>query len=121
MLHPIESLAQSVGVLGLLQVRFSSESEAAPVILIHRDDVYRNVAGRRIVLQPAQNQPAGHIGQPDIQRNRGGPQFASQVQPFIAARGDDAFKATLATQLDQKRDESHIVLDEEEDLVAGCN
>ena len=86
-LNPVERLAQSVGVLGLLQVRFGSERQAAPVILIHRYDVDRDVAGRRIVLQPAQHQPAGHIGQPDVQSDRGGPQLASQVQTLYRREG----------------------------------
>ena len=64
-----ERLAQRLlrGRLG--QEVEGAEPEAALPVLVHRDDVDRDVAGGRVVLEPVEDGPAVHVGQAEVERD----------------------------------------------------
>ena len=49
-----------------------AEPEAALPVLVDRDDVDRDVAGGRVVLEPVEDGPAVRVGQPEVERDGGG-------------------------------------------------
>ena len=59
--------------------------EAVLAVLVQRDDLHRNVAGQRIVLELAQHRPAQHVGQEDVERDRGRLELLGEIERVGAA------------------------------------
>ena len=85
--RPVDELVQRGERLGerflggrLGQEVDGAQPEPALPVLLHRDDVHRDVAGGRVVLQPVEDGPAIGIGKPQIERDRGGLVLPGQRQ-----------------------------------------
>ena len=70
------------------------------------DDVDRNVARLRIVLQPIEHRPSVAIGQPNVERDRVGFVASSQPQRGVALSGDQTFETFFAREVEQDLRES---------------
>ena len=87
-------------------------------VFVQRDDLDRNVPRQRVVLELAQHGPAEHVGQEDVERDRGGLELLGQIQRLRAARGDQDLEALVAGEIDQHARVMRVVLDDQEDGIA---
>ena len=94
-----------------------AEPESPLPVLLDRDDVHRDVARRRIVLEPVQNRPAIGVGQPQVQRHRGRLVLARQRQRPVGALRHQPLEPAVARQVQQDLREVGVVLRDEEDAV----
>ena len=110
-------------VLGdrFFQVGHGAQGQAAPAVFVAGDDVHRNVPRRGIVLQPIENRPAGHVGQGDIERDGAGVELAREGERGGAAQRDQRLDAAIVRQVDQDAGEGDVVLDDQQDRIAGVN
>ena len=92
--------------------------EAAPLGIEARHDVDRDVAGRRIVLQPIEQHPAVDVGQPQVERDRVGLDDARELERLRAGVRDDALEAGVARGLEDRHREAEVVLDDEQHAIA---
>ena len=110
-------------VLGdrLFQVSHGAQRQAAAPVFVAGDDVHRNVPRGRIVLQPVENRPAGHIGQADVERDGARLELARQRQRGAAAQRHQRLDAAVVRQVHQDAREGDIVLDDQQhrDRPAG--
>ena len=83
------------------------------------DDVHRNVAGGRIVLQAVQNGPAGHVGKIDVQRDGAGLELARQRQGGAPRSATSAFNAAIVRQVHQDAREGDVVFDDQQRRIPG--
>ncbi len=88
-------------------------------VLVERDDLHRDVPGQRIVLELAQHGPAQHVRQEHVERDRGRLVLLGEIERFGAARGDQHLEALVAGEIDQHPRIMRIVLDDQQDGVAG--
>ena len=88
-------------------------------VFVERDDLDRNVPRQRIVLELAQHRPAEHVGQEDVERDRGRLELLGEVQRLRAARRDQNLEALVAGEVDQHPRIMRVVLDDQENGVAG--
>ena len=88
-------------------------------VFVERDDLHRNVPGQRIVLELAQHGPAQHVRQEHVERNRGRLELLGEFERLGAARRDQHLEALVASQIDQDPRIMRIVLDDQQDGVAG--
>src|SRR5579885_2824418 len=103
---------------GLFQVRHGAEGQAAPPVLVAGNDVNRDVAGHRIVLQAVEDRPPRHVRQRDIESNGAGLEFAGQAEGRSAAKRHQHLDAALVGQLDQDAGKSDVILDDEQYRIA---
>src|SRR5579885_2162124 len=103
---------------GLFQVRHGAEGQAAPPVLVAGNDVNRDVAGHRIVLQAVEDRPPRHVRQRDIESNGAGLEFAGQAEGRSAAKRHQHLDAALVGQLDQDAGKSDVNLDDEQYRIA---
>ena len=68
-------------------------------IFVERDDLHRDMAGQRVLLELAQHRPAEHVGQEDIERDRGRLELLGQLQRVDATRRDQHLEATVAREV----------------------
>ena len=64
-----EGLVERFAVDRLRQVGHGAETHPAMRLVGHRDDVDRNMARRRVVLETVEHRPAVHAGQIDVERD----------------------------------------------------
>ena len=114
------SLSDSL-VAGLVRKSMAPEPEAALPVLLDRDDVDRDVPGGRVVLEPVEDGPAVRVGQPEIERDGGRLVLPGQRQRPVGALGHEPLEAPVARQVEQDLGEGGIVLDDEQDPVAGLD
>ena len=76
------------------------------------------MAGARVVLQAVQNDPAGHVRQSEVERDRGRVCRLCQLERHLAPRGDQTLEAHLVGHLEQDRGELGVVFDDQEEPVA---
>ena len=88
-------------------------------VLVERDDLHRNVPGQRIVLELAQHGPAEHVGQEHVERDRGRLELLGELERLGAARRDQHLEALVAGEIDQHARIMRVVLDDQQDGVAG--
>ena len=105
-------------VAGLVRKSIAPSRRPALPVLLHRDDVHRDVPGGRVVLQPVENGPAVRVGQPEVERDRGRLVLPGQRQRPVRALGDQPLEAAVAGQVQEDLGEVGIVLGDEEDPVA---
>ena len=106
--------------------RLVDEGEGAagkPVlaILVERDDLHRNMPGQRVLLELAQHVPAQHVGQEHVERDRGRLILLGEIERIVAAHRQQRLEALVAGQIDQDAGVMRIVLDDEQDGVAGLD
>ena len=61
----------------------------------------------------AENRPTEHIGQEDIERDRGGTELPCQGKTHCAFGGDDPLEALISRQPQENAGEMRIVLNDE--------
>ena len=87
-------------------------------VFVQRDDLHRNVAGQRILLELAQHRPAEHVGQEHVERDRGRLELLGQIQRIDAAHRDQHLEAVIAREIHDHARVVRIVLDDQQDAVA---
>ena len=65
---------------------------------LKRNDLHRNVAGRGIKLEVIEHRPAQHIGQENVEGDRGGQVLPREDKPLLAALGHNSLKSLVARQ-----------------------
>ena len=86
-----------------------------------RDDVHRDVARAGIVLQAIEHVPAVEARQIEVERDRVGPMLARHLQADVAAHRREHAEVVLAAEIHQDPREGVIVLDDQQDAVAGLD
>ena len=81
------------GVVGLVTKAEGPPREAMLTIFVERDDLNRNMARQRILLKLTENGPAEHVGQKDVERDRGRLKLLGEHQRIGAAHGHDRLEA----------------------------
>ena len=76
---------------------------------------------RRIELEVVEHRPAEHVGQEDVERDRGRAILARERERLLAAVGDDALEALVARDPEQDARVVRIVLDDQQDGVARAD
>ena len=77
--------------------------------------------GGEVVLEPVEHAPAVDVGQADVERDGVGLVLAGQRQRGGAERGDQPLEALLAGGLEQEPGERQVVLDDQQQRVAGLD
>ncbi len=95
--------------------------ETVLAVFVERDDLHRNVPGQRILLELAEHVPAQHVGQEHVERNRGRLILFGEIERIVAAHRQQRLEALVARQIDQDAGIVRIVLDDEQDGVAGLD
>ena len=88
-------------------------------ILVQSHDLNGNVPRQWILLKMAQDRPAQHVGQEDIQRDRGGIVFARQFQRFGAACRNQYFEAVIVGQIHHRPQVIGIIFHDQQDRIFG--
>ena len=88
-------------------------------VFVQRDDLDRDVARQRIVLELAQHRPAEHVRQEDVERDGRGLILLGEIERLGAARGDQDLEALVARQIDQHARVMRVVFDDQKNGVAG--
>ena len=107
----VEGRAQFVLRDRFFEIGYGSQSQAAAAILDSGDDMNGNVARFRVVLQPVEDGPAGHVGQVDVERDGAGLELAGQRQRRVAAESDQGPNAPFPRKVEKNPGERGIVLD----------
>src|SRR3984885_8209685 len=81
--------------------------------------MYRNVTGGRIVFQPVQNGPAGHVGKTNVERDRARLEFSRQSEGDAAAKSNQRLQVMLVGEIKQDTREGEIILDDQQHLIIG--
>ena len=95
-----------------------AQPEAALPVLLHRDDVHRDVPGGRVVLEPVEDGPAVRVGQPEIEGDGGRLVLARHGQRAVRALGHQPLESPVPRQVQEDLGEVGIVLRDEQDAVA---
>ena len=107
------------GVVGLVTNENAPRAKPVLAILVERDDLHRNVPGQRVLLELAQHGPAQHVGQEHVERHRGRLVLLGEIERVGAAHRDQHLEALVARQVDQDARIVRIVLDDQQDRIAG--
>ena len=90
-------------------------------ILVERDDLHRDMPGERILLELAEHVPAQHVGQEHVERHRGRLILLGEIERIVAAHRQQHLEALVAGEVDQDARIVRIVLDDEQDGIAGLD
>ena len=106
--------------------RLGDEREGAArqrvlAILVERDDLHRDVARQRVLLELAEHGPTQHVGQEHVERHRGRLVLLGQIERVGAARRDQHLEALVAGEVEDDARIMRIVLDDQQDAVAGLD
>ena len=106
--------------------RLVDESEGAArqamlAIFVERDDLHRNMPGERVLLELAEHVPAQHVGQEHVERYRGRLILLGEIERIVAAHRQQCLEALVAREIDQDAGVMRIVLDDQQDGVAGLD
>jgi len=101
--------------------RERAAGKAVLAILVERDDLNRNMPGERILLELAQNRPAQHVGQEHVERHRRGLVLLGEVEGIGPPHRHQHLEALVARQLDHDARVVRVVLDNEQDRIAGLD
>ena len=124
-LREVLDLAQGVGD-AFARRRLGDERERParqPVlaIFVERDDLHGDMAGKRILLELAEHIPAEHVGQEDVERDCGRLILLGEIERVVAAHGEQHLEALVAGEVEQDAGVMRIILDDEQDAVAGLD
>ena len=89
-LEAVEGGLEAVGGRRLDEVGERAVGEAVLALLVHRDDLHRDVPRGRVELEVVQHRPAEHVGQEDVQRDGVGVELPGQGKARRALGGHDA-------------------------------
>src|SRR5579863_614756 len=83
--------------------------------------MHRDMPGGRIVFQPVENRPAGHVGQIDVQGDGARGEFPGQSQRGSASKSNQDLDAPVVREVHQDSRKGDIVFDNQQDRVAGAD
>ena len=118
--------ARQRGVDAFGRRRLGDEGEGAArqrvlAVLVERDDLHRDVPRQRVLLELAQHRPAQHVGQEHVERHRGRLELLGQIERIGAAHRHQHLEALVAREIHQHARVVRIVLDDQQDGVAGLD
>src|SRR5215468_1257650 len=90
-------------------------------ILVERDDLHRDMTRKRIELELAQHRPSEHVGQEDVERNRGWLELPREFDSIGAKRCDQHFEALVASEVDHDTRVMRIVFYDQQYVVSGLD
>ena len=90
-------------------------------VLVERDDLHGDVARQRILLELAEHRPTQHVGQEHVERDGGRLELLGQIERVAAACRDQHLKALVAGEIQDHARVVRIVLDDQQDGVAGLD
>ena len=117
-LDAIERQLEVFGRRRLHQIGERSVRETMLALFLDRQHLDRNVPRRGIELQVVQHRPAQHVGQEDVERDRGRTILLGEQEGRLAAVGHDALEALVARQSEQYPGIVRIVVHDQQDVVA---
>ncbi len=111
------AMFEAIGGGGLADVRERAAREAVLPVLVERHDLDRDVPRRGIALQVTEHRPPQHIRQEYIERNRGRPVFANEIERVGARGGVEHLEAVRAGKVDDHPRVARIVFHDQHDMV----
>ena len=81
---PAKASSSALPGHGLLQEGEGPQLHPPLPTVVDGDDVDRDVAGARVVLQAVQDDPAVHVRQAQVERDGRRPEFVRQLQRHLA-------------------------------------
>ena len=109
---------ESLGGDGFVQVGESAALKTVLAFLFHGDDLHRDVACGRVLLEMAQDRPSQHVRQENVQTDGSGLEFPRQRQSHTAAHSHQAFEALVACQPQQDPRVMWIIFDNQQHGIA---
>ena len=110
---------QALGAGRLVDVGEGAARQALLTILVHGQDLHRDVARLERALELAEHVPAQHVGQEDIERHGVGLVFLGKLQRLGAPHGDQRLHAGGVGGIDHDAGIVGVVLDDQQLLVVG--
>ncbi len=98
----------------LFEVGHRAQRQATPPVLVSGNNVDRDVARGRIMLQTIENRPARHIRQADVERDRAGLEFPRQRKRRAAAQCHQRLQVMLVREIKQDAGEREVVFDDQQ-------
>ena len=92
--------------------------QAVLPLFFNRQHLHRDVPRGGIQFEIVQHRPAEHVGEEDVERDRGRPILFRQQQRRLSAVGDDALESLVARQAEEDARVMGIVVDDEQDVIA---
>ena len=103
----------------LVHVGEGAARQALLAVLVHAQDLHRNVARLERALELAEHVPAQHVWQEDVERHGDRLVLQREVERLGAARGDQRLQAGGMCGIDQDAGIVGIVLDDQQRALAG--
>src|SRR5579862_1775128 len=88
-------------------------------ILVQGDDLHRDMPGQRALLELTEHVPAQHVREENVERHCGRLILLGKIECIVAAHRQQRLETLVAREIDQGSRVVRIVLDYEQDLVAG--
>ena len=95
--------------------------ETVLAILVQGDDLHRDVPRQRVLLELAEHGPAQHVGKEYVERDGGRLVLLGEIERVGSPHRDQDLEALLARKVHHDAGVVRIVLDDEQDRVAGLN
>ena len=114
--------AQALGRRRLVEVGEGAARQPLLAVLVHAQDLHRDVARLERALELAEHVPAQHVGQEDVERHGDRLVLQREVERLRAARRDQRLEAGGVRGIDQDAGVVGIVLDDQQGTArpAGC-
>ena len=90
-------------------------------VFIERDDLHRDVTRERVLLELAEHGPAQHVRQEHVERHCCRQVLLGEIERIGPARRDQHLEALLTREIHHDPRIVRIVLDDEQDGIAGLD
>ena len=124
-LRKVLDLRQGVGNAfargGLGDERKRAARKTVLTILVEGNDLHRDMARERILLELAEHVPAQHVRQEHVERHCRRLILLSKLERSVAAHRQQHLEPPVASQVDQDAGVMRVVLDDEQNGIAGLN
>ena len=100
--------------------REGAARQAVLAVLVERDDLHRDVPRERVLLELAEHVPPQHVGQEDVERDRGRLILLGEIEASRRASRQH-LEALVAGEVDHDPGIVRIVLHDQQDRVAGLD
>ena len=118
LLEPVERDFQALRRRLLDEIRERTMRQTVLPLLFQGDDLHRYVTRYGIELELIEHRPAEHVGQEDVERDRGRLVLTGKRKRRRSAGTDDALETLVPRQTEQDARVVHVVLDDQKDRVA---
>ena len=115
----LERVVQRFARDRLLQIRDRAGLQSGLTLAHAADDVHRDVSRVRMVLEPIEHRPPVDPRQIDVERDRVGFVRVRDAETRVALERDESLESLIARHVEQDLGEVRVVLDDEDDAVAG--